>query len=244
MLVDTIIIILVSLAVGISGQLAYMFIVDHELVRNSKIKIKQIQAQLKQIKPNDPQFKPVYSELMAENSKIMKQSMKPTFITIIPFLIVFLVMSSYFSYSPIGLGVPIHTTVAGYATGSLSSLSDCAVFQTAPGKNSTNINLTESKLPVSFSTFINSKTCSLSFTSNKITNSTNVSGVIGAVSPKKYSLNGISVELFPPTFVVAMLPFSIPFIGNQLTWFWAYFIISLVSGLVVNRILAHFKLIA
>ena len=244
MSLDALIIILVSLGVGVSGQLAYMFIVDHELVRSSKGRLKQIQLQLKQVKPNDPQFKPLYSELMAENSKIMKQSMKPTFVTIIPFLIVFLIMSSYFSYAPIGLAAPIHTTLAGSLSGELSSVGGCAVFQTQQAKNSTSLNVSSSKLPLSASTFIDSRNCLLSFSADKVTNTTNISGSIGSTSTKKYTVNGLSIELFPPVLVVATLPFSIPFIGSQLTWFWAYFIISLLSGLILNRILAHFKLIA
>ena len=40
---ETIAVILISIAVGASGQIAYLFIVDHEMVRTSKAKLKELQ---------------------------------------------------------------------------------------------------------------------------------------------------------------------------------------------------------
>ena len=63
--IEIIAIILISIAVGASGQIAYLFIVDHEMVRNSKVKIKELQQKMKGMKPDHPEFKPTYSQLMS-----------------------------------------------------------------------------------------------------------------------------------------------------------------------------------
>ena len=97
-------VILIALGVGLAGQIAYLFIVDHEIVRNSKTRTKEIQAQIKelrkqvqanQIKADDPKFKELQTEMLKESGKMMKQTTKPTFVTLVPFLIVFFIMSAY-----------------------------------------------------------------------------------------------------------------------------------------------------
>jgi hypothetical protein len=40
------------------------------------------------------------------------------------------------------------------------------------------------------------------------------------------------------------MPFSLPLIGNKLNWYWAYLIITFVTSIALNRIFAHYKLIA
>ncbi len=86
MLTSALIVIIVSIIVGVAGQLSYLFIVDQEKLKLSKGKIRELQQKLKGLKYDDPNFKQLYNELMQENSKIMRESMKPTFITFIPFL--------------------------------------------------------------------------------------------------------------------------------------------------------------
>ncbi len=236
---ETLIIILISIAVGASGQIAYLFIVDHEMVRTSKAKIKELQTKMKGMKPDHPEFKPTYSQLMSENSKIMKQSMKPTFITFVPFLIVFLLMSSYFSYVPVAVGSPITATFSGNINGSLFSNNSCITFN---GNKNISIFSNDSslKLNVSATTAGN---CTVVLLSNgKMYNST--FSLVGSSGPKTISLNSTKLKFIPNTFIVANLPFSIPIIGNKLNWYWAYLIITFVTSIALNRILSHFKLIA
>ena len=236
---ETLVIILISVVVGASGQIAYLFIVDHEMVRTSKAKIKELQQRMKGMKPDHPEFKPTYSELMNENSKIMKQSMKPTFITFVPFLIVFLLMSSYFSYTPVAIGSPISATFSGKINGSLYSVGGCATFNSH--KNiSIFSNDTSFKLNVNAT---RSGSCTLILLSNgKSYNST--FSIVGLSATKTISLSSAKLEFVPDTFIVANLPFSIPLIGNRLNWYWAYLIITFVTSITLNRVLARFKMIA
>lgn len=237
---ETLIIIVVSILVGISGQLAYLFVVDHEMMRTSKGRIKELQQQMKLIKPNDPNFKPLYKEIMAENSKLMKEQFKPTFITFIPFLVVFFIMSYLFNYAPVAVGVPVQMAISGHVNGTLSSATSCVSFNKSSSislfSNDSSINT-----PVSFS---GSGPCQLILSQNNVKYNTTLSGVIGATSIKSFKIDNVSVKVTPNIYVVTGMPFSIPIIGNKLNWFWTYFIITFISSIALNRVFAHYKLIA
>ncbi|MEM0142752.1 MAG: EMC3/TMCO1 family protein [Candidatus Parvarchaeum sp.] len=237
--IEVIAIILISIAVGASGQIAYLFIVDHEKVRTSKARIKELQQKMKGMKPDHPEFKPTYSELMAENSKIMKQSMKPTFITFVPFLIIFLLMSSYFSYAPVVVGSPISAVFSGHINGTLFSSNDCVTFN---GHNNFSIYSNDTSLKMT-ANITKGGSCTLFLsTEGKVYN--NSFSLVGKSKVQTITLNSSKVEFTPNTFIVTDLPFSIPLIGNQLNWYWAYLIITFITSITLNRILIHFKLIA
>ncbi|EEZ92676.1 MAG: hypothetical protein BJBARM4_0726 [Candidatus Parvarchaeum acidiphilum ARMAN-4] len=237
--IDVIAVILISIAVGASGQIAYLFIVDHEMIRNSKVKIKELQQKMKGMKPDHPEFKPTYSQLMSENSRIMKQSMKPTFITFVPFLVIFLLMSSYFSYAPVMLGTPITATFSGNINGSLFSANNCVTFN---GHDNVSIFSNETSLSMKANA-TKSGSCTLFLLTNgKLYN--NSFSLVGNSKVQTIPLNSSKVEFVPNPFIVTKLPFSLPLIGNQLNWYWAYLIITFVTSITLNRVFSHFKLIA
>jgi uncharacterized membrane protein (DUF106 family) len=240
MLLETLIIILVSLAVGISGQLADMIIVDHEVVRASKGKVKELQAFLKTIKREDPKFMETYNQIMAENSKVMKQTMKPTFITFVPFLIVFLIMSSFFSFAPIAVGTPIHVVLSGSVNGTLLATNNCLTLD-----NSTNVSIISNGTQQTFVSSVNSVPCSLALTeSNSSHYNVSLVGLVGSSQSKAYQLGGLKMNFQPNALELFSLPFSIPLIGNQLNWFWVYLIISFLSSITLNRVLIHYGKVA
>jgi len=240
MLTSALIVIIVSIIVGVAGQLSYLFIVDQEKLKLSKGKIRELQQKLKGLKYDDPNFKQLYNELMQENSKIMRESMKPTFITFIPFLIVFFLMSSYFNYVPIQYGVPISLSVNGLTNGTLYSANGCLLIN-----NSSNVTITGNLKSSLYSAKIMKPDCTVLFTSyNKTTYNASISSLIGSKSIEKFNINGGYLTFTPNELIVFSLPFSLPFIGNSINWFWAYIIFSFLSSIILNRILAHYKLIA
>ena len=68
--------------------------------------------------------------------------------------------------------------------------------------------------------------------------------LIGKSKVQTINLNSSKVEFTPNTFIITKLPFSLPLIGNELNWYWAYLIITFITSITLNRILVHFKLIA
>ncbi len=238
--IDGLIVILIAIGVGISGQIAYLIIVDQEVVRASKGKIKELQKELKLVKPGEPRFKELYSQIMSENGRVMKQSMKPTFVTFVPFIIVFLVMSSFFSYVPIAQGTSIQSILSGPVNGTLSFTNNCLTLN-----DSSNLTLVSTNLPQDFPAVLHSSTCTAVLLQNGKTYNTSLSSIIGSTSEKtSYSLGNLSLTLEANPLVIVTLPFSIPLIGNELTWFWTYLIITLITSITLNRIFIHYKLVA
>jgi hypothetical protein len=95
----------------------------------------------------------------------------------------------------------------------------------------------------SFSSVVSSSDCNVMLLTSNRTYNVSLTGLIGSRSPKVYTLGPAKLSFTPDTLVITSLPFSIPLIGNQLNWFWTYFILSLVSSLVLRQILVHYKLI-
>ena len=236
---DQIAVILIAIAVGVSGQLAYLFVVDHELVRASRGRIKELQGELKQVKPGEPRYKELFAEVMAENSKVMKQTMKPTFVTFVPFIIVFFLMSAYFSYVPVAIGVPIHTVVSGNFSGTVYSTDNCVSLN-----KTSSISFSSSSPPKSFDSVLNSRICTLFSTQGAKTYNVSLASLSNDNQPKSYTLGGAKVTFYPKPLVILTLPFSLPIIGKDMTWFWAYLLASLITSLSFGKILRHYKLIA
>lgn len=241
-------VILIALGVGLAGQIAYLFIVDHEVVRNSKTRTKEIQAQIKelrkqvqanQIKADDPKFKELQTEMLKESGKMMKQTTKPTFVTLVPFLIVFFIMSAYFSYVPIGIGTAIPLVLSGQVNGSITSASNCLKIN-----DSYNVTIISKKLPETFPSVLNSTACTVFLYQNKTLYNTSITGLIGSEGQKTYSLGSLNMQFSPNPLILATLPFSIPLIGNQLNWFWVYLIISFITSMSINRVFMRLKWIA
>lgn len=240
MLFYSLLLIVISICVGAAGQIAYLVIVDHELVRTSKGKIKEIQQKAKQFKPESPEYKALLKEMFAENSKMMKQTFKPTIITFVPFLIVFLLISHFFSFAPIQQGVPVQMSLSGVINGTLSSVSNCLVFS-----NSSSVSLLSNKTSISLPVMVNSGTCTMLLAvSNGTRYNSTLSGLIGATSQQTYGLGGLSAQFSPNPLIIANLPFNIPLVGNQLNWFWTYLILSFVVSITLNRVFIHYKLIS
>ncbi|MCL5009387.1 MAG: EMC3/TMCO1 family protein [Candidatus Parvarchaeota archaeon] len=239
MSIEAILAILIGIIVGVSGQVAYLLLIDHEMMKESKGKIKELQQQMKQLQPGSEQFKQVYSQVLAENSKMMKQSFKPTYVTIVPFIIVFLVMSYYLSVVPISTGSSVNAILSGSVNGTLSFSKGCVTIS-----NSSNLTIVSANLPQSFTAKINSATCTAFLTNNNATHNTSLSGLIGARSTVNYKIDNLSIAFSPNPVIVGTLPFSIPFIGNTINWFWAYVFFSFVSSIALNRVFKHYKMVS
>ncbi len=236
MIIQAWIVIILGVLVGLMGQIAYLIIVDHEKVRSSKSNIKDLQNKIKSTPQNDPKFKELQAQLIRENANIMRQTMKPTYATFIPFLIIFILVEMYLSYVPITIGVPFNSQVSGNFSGVINS--SCFIVN---NKLYQNISI---KNGMTFNTELLNNNCIVSFVSSGKVSNLNLSGVVGSSQPKDFKVDNISLTLIPNPVVIATMPFNIPIIGNQLNWFWTYLLVSLITGLIVNRILLHFKLIA
>ncbi len=237
MLLEAWIVIITGILVGAAGQLSYLFLVDQNLIRDLKIKIKELQTQLRGKNRTDPEFMELQSQLLKHNATMMKHTMKPTYVTFIPFLIIFFVLDFYLSTVPIAIGQPLPLSISGTFNGSLSSVNKCISLN---GGYNTTLKVVKS---LDFNSTVNSNDCTALLSTSNKTYNVSLAGLIGSNTPKSYTLGPAKLTFTPNTLVIFYLPFSIPFLGNQLNWFWTYFILSLVTSVVLRQILVRYKLI-
>ncbi|MCW1293375.1 MAG: EMC3/TMCO1 family protein [Candidatus Rehaiarchaeum fermentans] len=98
--------IIISIFIGLISQISYFLISDREKIKNIRKRAKEMSEKLKLTK-DENEIKKIYAEMVSNSTELMKESLKPTLYTFIPFLLVFYLIASYFSYYPIVPGSSI-----------------------------------------------------------------------------------------------------------------------------------------
>ena len=84
---------------------AYKFLTDQALMRELKSEIDKLKKKMKTHRKDPEKLREVQKEMMPLNMKYFKKSMKPTLITLLPFLIIFFFLNTV--YSVAGELIPI-----------------------------------------------------------------------------------------------------------------------------------------
>lgn len=79
------------------SQVLYHIVVNHDFVDEAKEEIKGMQKELKNHKPGEKEYNEILNKQMSLNMKVMKQTMKPTMITIIPYMLMFAFLSRVYT---------------------------------------------------------------------------------------------------------------------------------------------------
>ena len=79
----------------------YKWMTDQNEMKRLKEELNGYQKKMKALKSEPEKMMAVQKEMMSVNMKYMGKSMKPTFITFIPILLIFGWMSAHFAYSPL-----------------------------------------------------------------------------------------------------------------------------------------------
>ncbi len=91
-------IVVVSLLVSMISTVVTKYTTDQSLLKSVKDRQKEIQKELKEKKysPSDKRYLELQNELLSLTGKMFKNSFKPLFITMIPFLLLFYWLRSIF----------------------------------------------------------------------------------------------------------------------------------------------------
>ncbi len=85
-----------SLTLSLLNQVVFKFMVDTKEFKKIKEEIDSLKKELKQIHPTHPDYMKKQKHMVNKSLKMSRISMKPTFITLMPFWIVFAYMSKLF----------------------------------------------------------------------------------------------------------------------------------------------------
>jgi len=94
-------IILVSFFVALTMTMVYKWMTDQELMKVLKADMKNFQKEMKELRDHPEKVIAVQKRAMQTNMKYMMQSFKPTFVTMIPILLIFGWLNAHLAFMPI-----------------------------------------------------------------------------------------------------------------------------------------------
>ncbi|MBT3298605.1 TMCO1/EMC3 family protein [archaeon] len=109
-------ILVIALFISVIMSLTYKWLTDQEKMKALKDKQKEFQNKTKELKDQPEKLISLQKEAMKTNMDYMKQSFKPTLVTMIPILLIFAWMSGNLAYEPIYPGESFSIT-ANFAEG-------------------------------------------------------------------------------------------------------------------------------
>lgn len=93
--------IIMALIVSVIITYVHKWMTDQTLMKSLKMKQKEFQKKMKEHKDNPQKMLSMQKEMMSVNKEYMKHSLKPTFITFLPIIIIFGWMSANLAFEPL-----------------------------------------------------------------------------------------------------------------------------------------------
>lgn len=94
-------ILLLSFFISLLIVVVYRLMTNQQEMKDLKDQLKDYQKKMKEHKDNTEKLLELQKEAMSVNMKYMGKSMKPTFVTFIPIILIFSWMSGHFAYEPL-----------------------------------------------------------------------------------------------------------------------------------------------
>jgi uncharacterized membrane protein (DUF106 family) len=106
----------ISVALALGSTLVYKYATDQNLMKAMREEIKKIQAEMKENKSNPQKIAELQSKAMPLNMKLMSQSFKPMILTIVPFIIIFMLLGKIYGSMTV-VSLPFHFPLSKLTTG-------------------------------------------------------------------------------------------------------------------------------
>lgn len=120
---------LISLLVSVIVTLIYKFTTNQNLMKELKGEMKDLQTEMKELKSHPEKMMVVQKRFMETNMKYMMHSMKSTFFTILPVIFIFGWLNANLAYQPLHPDVPF-TVAADVAEGKTGMVSLAVIPET------------------------------------------------------------------------------------------------------------------
>ena len=94
-------ILIIALVISILISVVYKFMTDQKKMKALKEEQKEYQKRMKELKDQPDKMMSIQKEAMSKNMEYMKESFKPTLVTMLPIILIFAWMSGNLAYEPI-----------------------------------------------------------------------------------------------------------------------------------------------
>ncbi len=134
------VIVLVSLLVSLLITFVYKWMTNQDEMKRLKEQQKEYQKRMKGLRSNPDEMMKVQKEAMKANMDYMKQSFKPTLVTMLPIILIFTWMAGHLSYEPVypGETYSITATFAKGVTGTAELVADVGTELSSEAKQQVN----------------------------------------------------------------------------------------------------------
>lgn len=110
-------ILIISAFIAVITTLAYKFVTDQKVMKALKEDMKKFRKKMKGLKDDPKKMMETQKQAMEKQMQYMMHSLKPTFITILPLLLIFGWLNANLAYEPIQPDVPFNVTAQIEAQG-------------------------------------------------------------------------------------------------------------------------------
>jgi len=107
---------LISSCVALLSTLVYKYFTDQGLIKQVREDMKKYQDQIKAHKGDQEKVMELHKKITDLNMKIMPEQFKPMLITIVPFLVIFWLLSTLFG-NMVLIPIPYHVPLSAHETG-------------------------------------------------------------------------------------------------------------------------------
>lgn len=105
--------IIVAVCTSTLSQLSFAFFTNKEFVKNSREEMKKMQKKLLSMKPEDKDYNELQNQLLDLNMQLMTHTLKPTLVTMIPFLAIFAYAKSVIPLDQPLINLPLSLPLIG-----------------------------------------------------------------------------------------------------------------------------------
>lgn len=101
---------IIAFVITLFTSLVYKFVTDQELMKSLRAEMKELQKAMKEHKDTPEQLMKIQKVSMEKNMELMRHSMKPTFFTAIPIILLFGWLNAHIAFYPIMPDVPFEVS--------------------------------------------------------------------------------------------------------------------------------------
>ena len=240
----TLVVFLFSVALAFLSVVTYKYTTNQKVLKELKEKMNNIQKKMKDLrkdfnnKESQKEITRLNTELVKISGQQMKHSMRSTLFTLIPFLLLFGWLAAHYTYMPLYPNQTFNVTLT-----SMNNIQNLSL-ETVPGNLSV-INKTTQK--VAMKNNINNiyyiRTFTLRGPSGKYSlnfkkgNDTMITKNIIITTNSEYTKQKEVYKDKGITLTVSNKPLKMKLLGISMSWFWYYFIITVIFSSIFRKLL-------
>ncbi len=221
---------LIAFIITIITTLAYRFMTDQKAMKHMKAEQKEMQKRMREHRHDPKKMMEFNKAAMEKSMKMMTQSFKPMFITILPIMLIFFWLNTHLAYIPIepGREFTVDVLFNSGAAGDVSVQVPDGVELTGEGV----VPIADKKASFSFTGEAGKHNLIFAYESREYRKEVLIT-TEQAYAPPELKLKDSDIRIIRTNHE----KLKVNFLGIRLSWFWAYLIMAIVFSIVLRKLM-------